>query len=75
MNHELRSGLRLLTRHPGFSLTAIVTLALGNLLYGVAPLDPLTFAAVSVVLIGVAIMASVFPARRAALDPIATLRR
>jgi putative ABC transport system permease protein len=29
MNHELRQGFRLLLRHPGFSLTAIVTLALG----------------------------------------------
>jgi predicted permease len=29
MNHELRQGLRSLLRHPGFSLTAIVTLALG----------------------------------------------
>ena len=29
MNHELRHGFRLLLRHPGFSLTAIVTLALG----------------------------------------------
>lgn len=29
MNHELRQGLRILLRHPGFSLTAIVTLALG----------------------------------------------
>lgn len=29
MNHELRQGFRSLLRHPGFSLTAIVTLALG----------------------------------------------
>ena len=29
MNQELRQGLRSLVRHPGFSLTAIVTLALG----------------------------------------------
>jgi predicted permease len=29
MNHELRNAFRLLWRHPGFSLTAILTLALG----------------------------------------------
>jgi putative ABC transport system permease protein len=45
-------------------------------LFGVTPLDPLTFAAV-VILLGLsAAVASVLPARRAAsLDPARTLRQ
>jgi ABC-type lipoprotein release transport system permease subunit len=39
-------------------------------------LDPLTFAVVPAILAGVAVMASLTPARRAAsLDPVTTLRQ
>lgn len=52
-----------------------VTRALGSLLYGVTPTDPLTFVAVSLVLLTVAAAASALPARRAtAIDPAETLR-
>ena len=45
------------------------------MLYGLAPLDPLTFAAVSVVFGLVAAVASYLPARRAMrADPAAALR-
>jgi putative ABC transport system permease protein len=52
-----------------------LTRYLENLLFGVEPLDVLTFSAVSVVMVGVALLASYLPARRASLvDPVVALR-
>jgi hypothetical protein len=48
---------------------------LGSLLYGVRPGDPATFAVVAAALLLVAIVAALFPARRAArVDPMVALR-
>lgn len=48
---------------------------LKSLLFGIAPYDPVTFAAVPLLFAAVALLARIVPARRAArLDPVAALR-
>jgi predicted permease len=59
----------------GIASASAVTRFLTILLYGVKPNDPLTFIAVALLLIAVTLLASYFPALRAAkVDPIAALR-
>jgi macrolide transport system ATP-binding/permease protein len=51
------------------------TRLLSRLLYGVAPSDPITLSAVSLLLMGAALLASLIPALRAVrVDPMQTLR-
>ncbi|MDA0311712.1 MAG: FtsX-like permease family protein [Gemmatimonadetes bacterium] len=52
-----------------------LTRLMSSLLFGVSPLDPLTFASVAAALSAVALVASYLPARRASLvDPVVALR-
>ncbi|HSQ51753.1 MAG TPA: FtsX-like permease family protein [Nitrospiraceae bacterium] len=47
-----------------------------GLLFGVTPTDPLTFIAVSLLLVAVAVAACCFPARRAMkIEPVVALRQ
>ena len=73
----LGGGLRLTLIGVGLGAVAaaLAAGALGKLLYGVPPLDPVTFVIVPLILIGVALLAMAAPARRAAqVDPMVALR-
>jgi putative ABC transport system permease protein len=74
----VRQGLRLSAAGAGLGLVVSVGCSrfLESLLFGVAPLDPATYAGVTALLVAVALTASWAPARRAArLDPAGALRR
>jgi hypothetical protein len=59
----------------GVGAAVLSTRLLGTLLFGVKAVDPLVFAAMSLVMVGMGVLASYMPARRAsAVDPIEALR-
>jgi putative ABC transport system permease protein len=73
----LRQGLQLALAGAAVGLVCalIVSHLMTGLLYGVRPTDPLTFAGVALLLIGVALLACYIPARRAIrVDPLVALR-
>jgi putative ABC transport system permease protein len=71
-------GLRLTTIGIviGLALAALGTPLARSQLYNVSPFDPISFVAVSLLVIAVALLASYVPARRAInVDPVVALRR
>ena len=59
----------------GVAAAALLTRYLGSLLYGVAPLDPLTFGTIPLVLLAVAAGSVLIPAVRASrVEPVEALR-
>jgi len=77
MSQVLRQGLSLAIAGAavGFVGALIVSRLMAGLLYSVRPTDPVTFAGVAILLVGVALLACYIPARRAMkVDPILALR-
>jgi putative ABC transport system permease protein len=59
----------------GLGAAAGLTRLMSALLYGITPLDPVTYAAVPVLVVVATVLASYLPARRAAsVDPVEALR-
>jgi putative ABC transport system permease protein len=73
----LRKGLILVAWGSALGLLACYWLArlISNQLYGISSNDPATLLSVAVILVGVALLASYIPARRATrVDPLVALR-
>jgi putative ABC transport system permease protein len=73
----LRQGLALAIAGAAVGLVSALILShlMAGMLYGVRPADPVTFAGVAALLIGVAVLACYIPARRAIrVDPLVALR-
>jgi ABC-type antimicrobial peptide transport system permease subunit len=73
----LRHGLWLMTIGIaiGIGLAIVLTRVMSAFLFGVGPVDPITYAAVSAVLAGMTLAATWLPAQRASrVDPVVALR-
>jgi len=73
----IRQGLQLVLTGVVIGLAAayVLTRVMSSLLFGVSATDPITFVAISVLLISVALLASYVPALRSMkIDPMVALR-
>jgi predicted permease len=73
----LRQGLRLTATGIaiGIGIAIVLLRVTSAFLFGVGPMDPVTYAAVSAGMVGIALLAIYLPARRAArIDPVVALR-
>ena len=76
-NEVLLQGLRMcaISTAIGVLVASLLTRSLSSLLYGVKPVDPLTFSSMAAVLIAVALAGCYIPARRAThVDPLVALK-
>jgi putative ABC transport system permease protein len=74
----LRTGILLAASGmiAGWAAALLLTRFLSSLLYGITPTDTLTFVGGSVLMLAMALLASLLPARRATkVDPMVALRR
>jgi putative ABC transport system permease protein len=59
----------------GIGIALLLTRVISAFLFGVGPMDPITYAAVSAALAGIALVATYLPAHRASrVDPVVALR-
>jgi ABC-type antimicrobial peptide transport system permease subunit len=73
----LRQGLSLTTVGIaiGIGIALVLTRVMSAFLFGVGPMDPITYAAVSALLAAMTLLATYLPARRAShVDPVVALR-
>jgi putative ABC transport system permease protein len=73
----LWQGMRMILTGTAVGIVSVFGFSrlLARLLYGVSATDPFVFSAVAAVMIGVALLATYLPARRAiAIDPVLALR-
>ena len=72
----LRHGLRLMATGIalGVAVALVLTRVMSALLFGIGPMDPMTYASVSAALAAVGLLATYLPARRASrVDPVVAL--